>query len=655
MSRFPLWPRQRRLFCLACALASLLSLAVPGCADETTDATTSPDALSLELLAISGLSPLLEGSILRVEARGLDPTQSATLKLELTSPDGAVIVLDVQPPTTPDPTPDPTSDPTQQNALPAFALTRPAIAALSKNAPSISATFTAILYEGARASAPLPIDLTLSTLLSVTLSEPLDRDGFREDLVVLRGDGFLAPGEGTAEAELSGQFQPETGDPFPLTARLPVTLADPTNRSRGLLRLTTDLGGPIAGTFLGTITLHTTLRSGNSSQSDTLSARLGFGPPALLSHSPAAPHLGQFVTFYGGGFLGDTSRNGEATLLRFEGVLELPDGSQQPFGPQEASTRWTNGQQVQMGLDVTKTPSGDRLISSFFQIPRGTFRGQVTPVVLAGVEDIQGDPLPVELPLPGVRQVVQVVFLPGFYSSLSRFGLSIASEQITAKTFGRIQSLYTGYAVEIVSEIPPDILPSAVTIVEIGGADPNGLGMFGYDNTPGKDIGNVRLFDRIGGANATSQADGFPGYGGVFIDSILYWSSHPDFSGERPNGTPDPDPLFDEIFDPVRNQPATLDEVRGQGDPTRVAQVARAVDALGSIIGETTAHELGHSLGLSQPTGPSDAFHSIAPGDGCLMDSGAFRPLGERAAQPGFPISHFCDDEPAYLQEILGQ
>ena len=46
----------------------------------------------------------------------------------------------------------------------------------------------------------------------------------------------------------------------------------------------------------------------------------------------------------------------------------------------------------------------------------------------------------------------------------------------------------------------------------------------------------------------------------------------------RPPGAPDPEPLFDEIFDPVRSQAATRAEIEGSGD--RVAIVARAIRAL---------------------------------------------------------------------------
>ena len=113
------------------------------------------------------------------------------------------------------------------------------------------------------------------------------------------------------------------------------------------------------------------------------------------------------------------------------------------------------------------------------------------------------------------------------------------------------------------------------------------------------------------------------------------------------------DPLFDEIFDAVRAQPATLNEVQGIGSPARVAAVQRAVAALGAIIGETAAHELGHSFGLAQPHGSKTAFHSASPGEGCLMDGGFDRPLAERAAQPGSSSSALCGDEVEYLRQVL--
>jgi hypothetical protein len=138
----------------------------------------------------------------------------------------------------------------------------------------------------------------------------------------------------------------------------------------------------------------------------------------------------------------------------------------------------------------------------------------------------------------------------------------------------------------------------------------------------------------------------------VFVESELYWSEHPELPGERPPGAPDPDPLFDEIFDPVRMQAATRAEVMGEG--ARAAIVERAIYAFGSLIGETAAHELGHSFGMAQPFGAPTIFHNDFDGEGCLMDTGGDRPLGERVEEVGYSPTQFCYDEPSYLGMILG-
>ena len=416
-----------------------------------------------------------------------------------------------------------------------------------------------------------------------------------------------------------------------------------------MLRVTTDLGGLSPGVFDGEISLHSTTLSGVEQRSPLSAARLALSSAAVFSLEPERAHLGSVMTLRGDGFIGAPDRPGEATLLRFEGVVDA-NGIEAPF-EREQSARWIDGQRLELDLEVEAREGA--LISRFFEVTRGDFRGQITPVALLGAEERAGEPQEVQLTILGPRQVVRVDFLPGFFESLERFGLSAAADVVQARALKRMSDIYEGFAVVISGTSTPDVLPSAVTVIEIGGPDPNGLGMFGYDNTPGKDVGNLRLFDRIGGANAATQADGFPGYGGVFIESMLYWSAHPELDAPLLSG-PDPDPLFDEIFDPVRASPATLEEVQGRGAPERVAVVSRAIDALGAVIGETSAHELGHSLGLSQPRGPLDAYHSLAPGEGCLMDRGAERPFGERAAQPGFSPTRFCSDEVDYLDAILG-
>jgi hypothetical protein len=220
---------------------------------------------------------------------------------------------------------------------------------------------------------------------------------------------------------------------------------------------------------------------------------------------------------------------------------------------------------------------------------------------------------------------------------------------------------YTTVNVDVRLEPPTDFALYAE--VEIAGPDPNGLGLLGYDNTPGKDNGNERLFDRIGGVNATTQEDGFPGYGGVFIESLFAFSEDPEPFAEK---IPAADPAFDEIFDPFRpdrgGRPVVAADLAGNAVPVltsgegcpateRSQQIACAVWVLGNLIGTTLSHESGHSLGLANPF--SEGFHNFSDEPNRLMDSGGDRPFAERAELFGQGPARFCTTEYEYLRQIL--
>ena len=531
-----------------------------------------------------------------------------------------------------------------------FRLTAAAISALGVG--TLNVEFT--LYQGDERSRPFSGLFTTATSLDVWLEEAPSGTVFRNEEIILRGDGMISKTEGTLEAVLDGDYL-AMGQSIvtPMIVRLPVVPAEQLARDRGLLRLTTAIGGLTVGTFTGTVHLEQSLTSGATSTSDPLSVELDFVAPSIFSLSTSELSLGQLLSVSGGGVLGGPGEPDETTILRFEGELVPDGGTAQTFGPNEAVSVTVTAEEVQVGLEVEI--AGDTLVSSFFGVARGHFEGTVVPVTLSGHTELEGEPFSLTLDLSGMRQVVVVTFLPSFQESLRHYGLTSAADHVIDTAIERMRAAYSDYAVDFFLDPPSDFLDSAISHLEIGGPDPNGLGLLGYDNTPGKDIGNLRLHDTIGGTNAETQDDGYPGYGGVFIESFLYWSADPGLSIERPMGAPPTDPLFDEIFGPVRAQSATLAEADGGGSSIRVEQVGRAVRALGSMIGETSAHEVGHSLGLAQPFGPTDAYHSAIPGNGCLMDSGSERPLGERAMEPGFSQTHFCYDTPEYLGQILGR
>jgi hypothetical protein len=77
------------------------------------------------------------------------------------------------------------------------------------------------------------------------------------------------------------------------------------------------------------------------------------------------------------------------------------------------------------------------------------------------------------------------------------------------------------------------------------------------------------------------------------------------------------------------------------------------VFVLGSLIGTTMTHEIGHSLGLDAPDGEPTQYHNRGDAVNRLMDGGSARTFAERAELAGEGPSVFCDQEMAYLRRIL--
>lgn len=586
-----------------------------------------------EILEVLAPSPALEGSILEVRVLGAEALGSAP-RLELMEGGASVDELEALP---------------SEGATLLFELSGSAVAFLGPGVHTVE-----VRLLGDVGSEPFTTELRLVTTLPVDLFEVPSGEAFRNEVGVVNGNGILAATEGEVLARFVGTFAPDAGGSSPVDVELPVAPLERGDRERGVVVLTTDLGGLSPGTFSGTVQLGSRLRSGETSESAALPTTIHFNPPALFGLDPTEASLGQILEVRGGGFLGGSDRPTETTLLRIEGTFTpAGGGSPEPFGPTELVPRFVSGSAVELVIEPELR--GEELVSSLFGHARGEFSGTATPITIVGTEELEGSTVPFAFRLGAIRQVIYVRFLPGFYDSLRRFGLASAATQVIEAVHERMEGIYVAWNVDLRFEEPDDFARAAYSVVEIGGPDPNGVGLFGYDNTPGKDVGNLRLFDAIGGANAQTQMDGYPGYGGVFVDSILYWSSHPELPGDRPSGAPPEEPLFDEVFDPVRTQPATRAEAQGSGDPARVAAVRRAIRALGSIIGETSSHEIGHSLGMAQPYGPPTVYHNDFDGDGCLMDSGGDRPLGERMGEPGFAPTQLCYDHPSYMSEILGR
>lgn len=566
--------------------------------------------------------PMVEGTALRVRAANLDAV-GASPTLQLTTLDDARFDL----PAT-----------RVEGGEAAFPLTATLVGALGDGFHDVSLVLSG---EGAE-SEPFPYVLQLESDLALDLTRGPSGSVFRNELAILEGEGFLESGEGSLEAVFVGTFVPDAGGEVAVDARIPVLQAEPGDRTRGAVPLTTDIGGVSPGDFSGTVHLASRL-SGTTRETEPIAVALSFQSPAFFEITPTVASLESIVTVRGGGFLGGAGD--EVTLMRVMGTFTPEGGSAVPFGPEELVFDWRSGSEL--GWTIESVNEGDVLVSRLFGAERGRFVGTLTPVVVSGVEEDVGSGGPIDLRLGAIRQVVYLRFLPGFYAALPRFGVAASAGRLEMLAAERIESIYADWNVEVRLSVPRDVSSAGYAIVEVGGPDPNGIGLFGYDNTPDKDVGNLRLADRIGGENAATQANGLPGYGGVFIEGFLGWSASAEIEGTGP----EVDPLFDDIFAGVRSTPATLAEVRGEGP--RAVEVDRAVRALAALVGETSAHELGHSMGLADPFGSRTVFHNRGDEPGCLMDAGGARPFGERADQPSYVDTHLCGQNAEYLDGIL--
>lgn len=605
----------------------LLALCGLSCVPAPSDGDV--DLNSLAILGMEAPEPVLPGSIVRVDARGVVDLDSTSLLLTRA---GDVSVLWAS-----------ASDgitwefPVEDLTFAAFGAgeheLEVQIRAGTETSPGWN--WTAELADS------VPVDLNRLPTGTVSWGEE----------VVVSGTGFIYPGEGESSLVIEGRYIPDEGDERPFVTSYPLVPIESANRDRASFRLEPNFGPVDSGQLRGEAHVVNRLNSGLTRESATATISFDIRPASVLDVTPRTYSLGQIVEVVGTGFVHE-SRGSNTVLI--EGTF-LGDGGGATIDV-ELESDWVNPGLLHVAVEPLVDEVEGVLIDNWFGREWGTLEGQVSVRTEVDDQSFTTIPLLVELELERQRQAIVLDFLTGFDSSLERFGLRAGSEEVRARVLARLREIYAGYRIDIYTEMPDHIVPHAVSVVEVGGPDPNGLGLLGYDSSPGKDVGNLRLGDRIGGASAEVQEDGSAGYGGVFIESYLYWSAAPGLPGPRPEGAPFEDPLFDEIFDPVRASPATLPEVQRSGvDPIREELVANAVRTLSNIIGETVAHEVGHSLGLGDPFGPETLFHNPFGAEGCLMDTGVDRPFGERAGLPGFAATRLCDDSTTYLRALLGE
>ena len=508
-------------------------------------------------------------------------------------------------------------------------------------------------YVTPQLSVPLSVRKELTPQLDFISDSDLI---FVNDWLLLEGSGLLlGGGEGQTWAVVEGCFRPTSGDSCVeiRPARVPVSAVEAHNRSLGRFPFSPDIAGIQPGSFVGSVRLLNEHAAGAERESSSSDVAYEITRPAIFSVQPGVATLGQYMTITGGGFVGGNS--GASTLLNLRGQF-IPAGERPVDVDVALVPEFVEGRTLQ--YLVSEADALGQLLE--LRYASGHFEGEVTPIVGYGYDSIEGDPISFSTEFRPVRQVIHLRFSHNYVLALRNFGLRAVDQEIRNRVVQVVERDFRGINVDIRTDPPSDF--ALYSEVEIGGTDPNGLGLLGYDNTPGKDVGNLRLHDRIGGVNATTQQDGFPGFGGVFIESLFVFSEHP---GQFAPLTSAASPEFDQIFDPFRpdrgKKPVRAADLRG-GVPSLVSgescpsddrqtQIACAVWSLGNLIGTTISHEVGHSLGLANPQGGDT--HYLTDGENRLMDVGVYRSFVERAQLKGQGPGRFCEGAYQYLRVIL--
>jgi len=481
-------------------------------------------------------------------------------------------------------------------------------------------------------------------------------------LTVLADNLLLGGSEGDSWLEVSGCFLLQ-GDPAPCAdngttfsgLRVPLEVVDRSLRRDAHFLLSPDIVGLYPGTIEATVRVVNAHASGTETLSEPQDHMVTVLPSRLDSVDPAGSSLGGYVDFLGAGFVGGAPDEGTEILV--EGTFTPDDGGPDRAVSTYLVTAFDSGERTRYVLD--EQDSLGQIVD--LRSESGTLSGTFTPRFVKGGDSVTGSAVTGSFRIEPVRQVVYVNFTPAYRDALELFGLSAAEPWVRSRILEKAAWIYRGVNVEFQDTPPMDYLLYAQ--VDVTGFDPNGLGLMGYDNSPGKDVGNLRLYDRIGGVNAKTQEDGYPGFGGVFVESFLAFSEHPP-AGIDPH--PGASSLFDQIFDPLRpdrgGDPVAADELSGfvplssgeecpAPDGDRATAIRCAVFVLGNLLGGTMAHELGHSLGLADPGG--NRFHNSGEAPNRLMDAGGSRPFEERAELQGGGPEVFCQDNFDYLVSIL--
>ena len=500
--------------------------------------------------------------------------------------------------------------------------------------------------DGSQSTASIEIQFELVDNLvpEITGVEPDEVGVYPGDTIAVLGQNFLLKGEGHTVMVLEGTFEtlvpPETR---PVQVVLPMTGV---SRERLELTLTPDVLGVRPGVFKGGLSVANESKENRRDGTGLPFVVREMRRPRIDEVNPAIAARGQRILVSGRGFIGTDAFFGATTLIRIEGEF-LASGASQPAplaGPTALALfpdAFYGNSSMEYILRVARSPSGEL---TGLGLNPGVFTGTISPMLIDGPETILGTGRQFQMTIAPQKQIIWIQFLPGFSQVMGEMGLALVEKDIKQRVLDVCHRDYTGVNVEFRDSHPNDFIEYSV--IEVGGPDPNGVGLFGLDNTAGKDVGNLRFNDVVGGANAETREQGYYAFGGVFVKS--FWALSPSIPGVE--SLPIASPHFDAAFGPF--MPALGGRAIQPKDlgGARQPQIEEVIRVLGNLIGNTVVHEIGHSLGLANIEGQ---FHNTGDNDGWIMDSGNFRPFVERAELDGTGPGEWSPNNRAYLERIL--
>lgn len=618
-----------------CALLLLLALAAPACGEEVQGGAILPP---LQLTEV-GPSPIVPGTRLTLRGAGFVVPEVATLAVVFRGAvDGEGVEFAVLPRRI--------SDDRLELAVEGE-VERALVREHGRFVGTVSVLRTPLIDAPAD-EARKPVELYASFILSPRVDDLSPKTLYLGEHVVLRGDGFLHPSEGASIVELDGVMVSDS-PPRSLTIhglQLPAAPEEADRRDTLAFTLTPDVLGIIPGRFDGTVTVIDAHRNGAETRSAPLAlAGLSLAAPRVDELTPLAASRGQWITVTGQGFTAADGLLQTATVLELAGTFRAASGAVSDLTGTRALTLVPD---LVLGNDTLSavlrvTADGSGQLSGVGAVA-GRFTGTASTLLLFGADAVRGQALPVTFDVLPQRQMVYLKLLPGFEQALAEFGLLAEKDAVVDRILAVLARDYQGINIVFSTTVPEDF--AEYSVVEIAGRDPNGTKLFGLDNTAGKDVGNLRFNDIIGGYNAETEENGYVAYGGVFPGEFRNLS--PTLGDDNPLASP----AFDDVFRPVMPELGGTPAAPGESSASdgRGAAIREAVRVFGNLVGNTVTHEVGHSLGLAAVDGQ---FHNLGDNPGWIMDAGANRPFEERAEIGGAGPAVFSPFNREYLESIL--